>query len=274
MADDLKLALGNVIQNKGNKHFFFLYGTGKRKDGKGDGALVVAATKPKRTQAEERCECKEVFEGECWAAPDGTAIFFEGKSKKLSKAVLAKMMVAVKAETGRKYDFTLQGEEGETPESETSEKSSTPPSAPPAPPGKKVNFDETAFRKVWPVVKQTWQTASEKVDAQLGELIKKIKADPDPEMKQIAEMGLNAVTGDFKVPLMASMREIDAATGTALQQAVGKARRIVADFRNHLEFDERVAVCEDNPWGVAVTIQPTLGRALETMDRALLAVAK
>ena len=46
MADDLKPMLVKVYEGK--KKYHFAYGTGKRKDGKGDGELVISKKKPKR----------------------------------------------------------------------------------------------------------------------------------------------------------------------------------------------------------------------------------
>ena len=67
MADDLKDMLKKVLTSKGEKKFFFAYGLGKRKDGKGDGELAVRGKKPKKPEIEaELGDCKELYEGVCW----------------------------------------------------------------------------------------------------------------------------------------------------------------------------------------------------------------
>ncbi len=67
MAVDLKSMLTKVLSNGGEKKFFFAYGTGKRKDGKGDGELAVRGQKPKKAEIEtELAVCKELVEGVCW----------------------------------------------------------------------------------------------------------------------------------------------------------------------------------------------------------------
>jgi hypothetical protein len=113
MADDLKQMLSKVQQSKGEKRFHFAYGTGARTDGKGDGALAVGMKKMKEEQLKEDCACKEFFSGFCWAATDGGTIFFQGKGKKLSGILVAKMMISVKKAIGRQYEFALPGEDEE-----------------------------------------------------------------------------------------------------------------------------------------------------------------
>jgi hypothetical protein len=109
MADDLKDMLKKVLASAGKKKFFFAYGSGKRKDKKGEGELAVGAKKPKKADIEaELADAGDVFEGVCWAAsePDhGEAIYFQSLSKKLSTSTVAKMVKTAKTTTGRQYDF-------------------------------------------------------------------------------------------------------------------------------------------------------------------------
>src|SRR4051812_20714965 len=97
MADDLKPTLTKVLASAGKKKFFFAYGTGKRKDGKGDGELAVRGKKPKKAEVEgELADCKELIEGNCWSSPDGETLFVAAKGKKISGMVVAKMALTVK----------------------------------------------------------------------------------------------------------------------------------------------------------------------------------
>src|SRR5262245_4368093 len=109
MADDLKPMLTKVLASGGEKKFFFAYGAGKRKDGKGEGGLIVRGKKPKKQEVEgELADCKEVLEGVCWVGkgPENSeTVYFQGKGKKLSTTVVAKMALTAKREAGRQYDF-------------------------------------------------------------------------------------------------------------------------------------------------------------------------
>jgi hypothetical protein len=127
------------------------------------------------------------------------------------------------------------------------------------------------FRQRWVAAKQTWQTSSDNLDTQITELQQALRKSGDGELMEIAEFGLNGVTGNFKVPLMTAIREVDAASGDGLQKASTKARGIIAGFRKHLESDERVQACADNPFGVNVSIRETIGEGLDKLDEALAA---
>lgn len=124
------------------------------------------------------------------------------------------------------------------------------------------------FAKLWADAKEVWTRASDTVDAQIVKLQAALKKSDDEELVEIAEFGLNAVTGGFKVPLMAVIRDLDSA-GAPKPETIAKARNIVADFHAHINSDERVAVCDDNPFGVAMSIRATLGEALAQMAKAL-----
>lgn len=124
---------------------------------------------------------------------------------------------------------------------------------------------EDDFPKRWAAASRAWRDASDTIDGQLNQLAAALKDSGDTELKDIAEFGLNAVTGNFKVPLMAVMRDLDGATGEARGKAITQARTIVAGFADHLSDEERVLACDENPFGVPVTIRKTLGGALADM---------
>jgi hypothetical protein len=50
------------------------------------------------------------------------------------------------------------------------------------------------LRRRWEAARQTWQAASETVDAQISALRSAFLATGDPELAEIAEHGLNAMT--------------------------------------------------------------------------------
>lgn len=129
------------------------------------------------------------------------------------------------------------------------------------------------FDSLWPAAKQAWQDASDTVDGQITKLQSALKKTKDDELHEIAEFGLNGVTGDFKVPLMAAIRDIDSAAPDARSKAVSKAQGIVAGFSKHIATDARVGVCDENPFGVTLTIRKSIGGALKQLETALRAGA-
>ena len=82
-------------------------------------------------------------------------------------------------------------------------------------------------------------------------------------MQEIGEYGLNAITGGHKVRVMAAL--LGAQRGNAGD--LGKLATLAAGFREHLTSDDRVEACDDNPFGVAVSVRATLGPALDLLAR-------
>src|SRR5262245_36760079 len=125
---------------------------GKRKDGKGDGALVVDRKKLKPEEAEEGLEkAQQTFAGTCWSSKDGETVFFAGKGKKVSPMVVAKMALTAKRTAGKQYDFRVPTDEDEAAADKLGEEAPggeippappaavpppPPPPPPPSPPGK------------------------------------------------------------------------------------------------------------------------------------------
>ena len=104
-----------------------------------------------------------------------------------------------------------------------------------------------------------WRAAIEAVEAQIGTLQGALRASEDESLKKIADFGLNAVTGNHKVRLMAALNDVQAGGDH------GKLAKIASSFRTFLEKDSRVAACDTNPFGVTVTIRATLVPVLEQM---------
>ncbi len=125
------------------------------------------------------------------------------------------------------------------------------------------------FPRLWQQAKAVWQAALDTVNGQLEKLRGELLKEGDTELKRIAEFGLNAITGDHKVPLQAAIVEVDGAAPGNQAQAVAQAKELVTEFRDHLDTDERVEACDDNPFDVKVTIRATLDPALAQMEQAL-----
>lgn len=124
----------------------------------------------------------------------------------------------------------------------------------------------------WRIACQAWRAASATVDAQIGALQKALRASDDPELVEIADFGLNAVTGNHKARLTALLFELGEASPVAVRKNGPKALALLGEFRGHIETDPRVAACDTNPMSVPVSIRATLGPALAGLQAALAAL--
>ncbi len=121
----------------------------------------------------------------------------------------------------------------------------------------------------WAKRRAEYRDASELVDRQIAALQAVLRQSDDEDLEEIAEAGLNAVTGNFRVSMMAAMAEVDAASGPAFRTAAAKAMRNIEAFQDHIGSDERVEAVDENPFGVTVSIRETLGGALSGLRDAL-----
>ncbi|MGE0385112.1 MAG: hypothetical protein AB7Q97_10310 [Gammaproteobacteria bacterium] len=119
--------------------------------------------------------------------------------------------------------------------------------------------------RAWSDAAAAWQSAADEVDRQIGALQAALRRSDDEELKEIAEFGLNAVTGNFKVPLLTAIRELNGAGPQQRAKAAEGVQRAAKDFANHIASDPAIDACDRNPFGVAVTIRTTLGPALEQL---------
>jgi hypothetical protein len=128
-------------------------------------------------------------------------------------------------------------------------------------------------RARWQVARDGWVAASQAVDAQISALQSVLHSSGTPALVQIAKFGLNAVTGNHKTRLMAMLLEMGDGSIAALAQNGTKARKLLDEFSVHIANDPRVAACDNNPFGVAVSIRATIGPALKGLQAALQSAA-
>ena len=150
------------------------------------------------------------------------------------------------------------GEAGEAAESEAEE------------PGgiedEPVNDDDMA--EIWNYAAAAFSNATERVDLQIGKLQAALRNSDDLELQDIAEFGMNGITGNTKVPLMAAIMDMNKGTRETRRAAVPKLLQAIERFRTHMESDGRIEACDGNPYGVPVAIRTTYGSALQQLESA------
>jgi hypothetical protein len=129
---------------------------------------------------------------------------------------------------------------------------------------------DNSFSARWTKALERWQSAIETVDGQIATLQSALRSHENPALKAIGDSGLNALTGNHKVPLMAALMDVTRAAGTPGQAAAcAKAEKLALAFALHITSDPRIAAADTNPLGVAVAISATLAPALAQLETTL-----
>jgi hypothetical protein len=131
----------------------------------------------------------------------------------------------------------------------------------------------------WQTARQAWQDANDVVNDQINGLRKALlnrARDGDDGMdgladalSEIAEKGLNAITEDHRVKLMASMMELGGGDAATVGKFGAKAFGLITAFQTFLDSSEKIEVCDANPFDAPVSIRTTLGPPLQQMVAAL-----
>lgn len=111
-----------------------------------------------------------------------------------------------------------------------------------------------------------WQAALDQVDDQIAALQKALRATDDEELHAIADLGLNALTGNHKVRLQTALFELRRGPGP---RAVADTLTHSASFIDHLQTDTKIAACDANPFGVTLSIRAALVPPLRKIQSAL-----
>ena len=126
-----------------------------------------------------------------------------------------------------------------------------------------------AFAQSWAAAKQAWEAASKDSSAQIEKLQKALRESGDEDLAEIAEFGLNGVTGNFKVRLMAAIVAMDSANAETRAGIAKRTASIVSGFRSHIDTHPQVKACDENPLGVPVKIRSSIGGALTELSKVL-----
>lgn len=131
----------------------------------------------------------------------------------------------------------------------------------------------------WAEAHQTWIDANDSVNDDLNALRAAVlsRAKEDPEyavhLADIADKGLNAVTGNHRAKLTASLLDIGDGSPAALAANGAKTLALVTAFQAFIDASDEIRVCDANPFGVPVSIKATLVPALGRLADALRSTA-
>ena len=135
----------------------------------------------------------------------------------------------------------------------------------------------------WQAARQAWQDANDAVNDQINGLrkvlLERAKSDEDADeyaeaLTDIAENGLNAVTENHRVKMMAAVMGLGDGSGGAIAKNGPTALGLIEAFTTFLDGSEKIEVCDANPFGAPVAIKATLMPPLQQMANELRAALK
>jgi hypothetical protein len=115
---------------------------------------------------------------------------------------------------------------------------------------------------------RAWREASEAVDAQVSALQAVLKASADPDLQEIADFGMVALSGGNRTRILAAVAELEHADPPP-PELLKRTATIVAKCRAHFASDPKVRGFDSNPFGVKVSIRATLTPVLQQIEAAV-----
>ena len=88
---------------------------------------------------------------------------------------------------------------------------------------------------LWKAARTAFDRANADVDRQIAALQVELRQSNDEELEEIADSGLNALTGNTRVPLVAALIEAGPGDPAQVRAAAPKLTRAIAAFRAHIE---------------------------------------
>jgi hypothetical protein len=120
---------------------------------------------------------------------------------------------------------------------------------------------------LWHAARKAFDAATASVDAQISALQHELRISEDYELEAVAEFGLNGLTRNTRVPLLASLLEVGDGSKANLQSAAPKIAKAAQAFMSQLSSDARIAACDQNPFGIDVAIVATYqGAIVQLLD--------
>lgn len=131
----------------------------------------------------------------------------------------------------------------------------------------KANDESTsdqAFAKQWKAAQSDLKAALETVNDQLAEFGQVLMESSEANLMWIAEEGLSQVHGSLRDAAI----QIDRAISKSPAKVAAKAKPAIEKLRKELQTPQ-VKACDGNQVGVTVTINKTIGQAIQKLEKAL-----
>jgi len=116
-----------------------------------------------------------------------------------------------------------------------------------------------------------WIDARSQVDAMMAGFRSRVAAFDDPNLKRIADFGLDGMTQGNNTALMGALVSYRLAGQADRAKAQKAVRQGISEYRKFLSSNALIALCDNNPFGPNLNVSGTLIGALDKMDRAIAA---
>lgn len=120
------------------------------------------------------------------------------------------------------------------------------------------------FRQKWAAARKELRLAIDKVEQQLSVLAESLLKSNDPNMAWVAENGLTLILGGLR----ASATAIDKTGSKTPEKTAAFAKPALAELEKQLD-SARVQACDQNQFGVKVSVKKTIGDAIDKLAKTL-----
>lgn len=121
-----------------------------------------------------------------------------------------------------------------------------------------------------PKPQDIWNAAKEAVDEGIAKLQSALRGIRHPDTQRIAEFGLAGVSGgQIQTKMMTALLTHTRAGGEDRAKAEASLHGVISEYRAFLFGSRLVALCDENPFGVAVNLRSGLGAALDRIEGML-----
>ena len=113
-----------------------------------------------------------------------------------------------------------------------------------------------------------WRDTKESIDEGISLLQTQLKSHAHPDMRNIAELGLNGITQGNQAAMMKALMEFNKAPADQKSTAADNLLGQVETYRGFIKSNKVIALCENNPFGIDVSVVAPVNAALDRITRA------
>ncbi len=121
----------------------------------------------------------------------------------------------------------------------------------------------------WNTARIACESAIAAVDQQIAALQLALRKTNDDGLLVISEIGLPKMMAEFKPRLVAALQGVGKGDSASMKAGGTALLKVVQDVSGLIGADKRIAACDANTIGAAVSIRSTLGPALAALSAAV-----